>query len=272
MSKTITAEDLAIGVLVVIGGAAILMKTASASSGKTGLYLPIYSPPMRTESEPANLTLTGSPNLFTANPNNGPFNPDGRTFATPATRPDVAANAKKLKTDNSACHVLGYVATGYAVKLEALIKAEVDAWAAWNIGQKLIDGIMWDETMADAQFYDFYKRITDYARSKGLAYIRGNPGAKPTDERFIQLFDTTSIKEGNTLVTESQLRDLTYNGKYPKSKFNYIAHSVAMDDAWFNMAIKYVGSIYLTDDTAANPYDQPASYLNREVALLKGQP
>lgn len=249
-------------------------------SGKTGLYLPIYSPAMRTASEVYNLQTVGLPNLFTANPNSGPQQ----------NRPDVNDNIIRLKADNPSCRVLGYIATGNGTqqsdprKSPAGIKQQVEDWLAWFTfpnGRPTIDGFMWDEADAQPSAYSFYQDITAYARRRFKeetgrdAYIRGNPGTAIKDERLVSLFDTITFAESSVLLDEATIRARTFWPKYPKAKFNYLAHSIpatSFTAAWFNMAMKYVGSIYVTDDNfTPNPWDNPSTYLQQQVNLLGAQ-
>jgi len=236
-----------------------VLKLETPVKESTAMYFPWYSRDMRlkaVEIAQANPTVSF---LFTANPNSGPGT---------LPRLEIQENIRIIKEANNNVKILGYVFTKYGARSLAEIKADVDKYKDWYD----VDGIMWDEVSSNISTLAYYTEITNYARSKGLSYIRGNPG-NAVPEQFIQLFDVTSINENSSLLSETQLKVITYNGKYKKEKFNYLAHSISsLDTTWFKMACNYVGSIYITDKLGGdgnNPWSLPASYLQQEIDLLK---
>lgn len=276
----------------------------------TALYMPLYSGAMTAAMITNNKTLRSFKNLCTINPNSGPFTVFPGTgpissfqYATPQNRPDIYTDCSTLKADNSAIRILAYISTRYGQQDQprvtvAGIQAQVDAYAAWNTlnnNRKVFDGIMWDECLGTAAVNSYYRTISDYARSKGLTIIRGNVGGQLNDRTYLDvtaghttpILDIVTIHENSDLTSEAGLRALTFNGAYDKHRFNYIAHTCPISpnptgpisatqytDTWFSMAMNYVGTIYITDDSAANganPWDNVSTYLNRQVNLLNAQ-
>jgi hypothetical protein len=106
-------------------------------------------------------SATSHPNLpfyFIVNPNSGP----GGLY----TQPDANYQAcvPKLR-GNPNVKLIGYIATKYGNKDRATVEAEVDTYAQWKSAYKL-DGIFFDEVLAQSSARTIYSGYTSYAKSK----------------------------------------------------------------------------------------------------------
>lgn len=222
---------------------------------KSAIYIPAYSSSMRA----AAIQVSRSTNIqqyVALNPASGPGT---------APRQDILATANELiKNDNVL--LLGYVSTQYGNRSIPAILTDIKRWAEFY---PQVDGIMFDEVSTDSAQYDHYAQLCEMAKDEGFYYIKGNPGVKPKDERFIAIFDSLSIYENSGLPTDQVMKDLTFNGKYSKHKFAITSHSVpSLNWDMTRDIVKYFGVVYITDKVMPNPYDAPATYLTDEVKYL----
>ena len=210
--------------------------------------------------------------MVSINPSNGPGNSEDLRF-DPAIQTMRNAGVEKI---------IGYVPTWYGRATEnppqgspytgivydiPTVKAYIDRYVAWYD----VDGISFDEvsTSTDPTILDFYQQITDYAKSKGLAMLKANPGT-PTPEVYIQMFDNTGIFESGSYPSESAIQSATFFNSYPREKFTIVVHSSSvLNEAWLSMALNYVKYIYITNDGGSNPYDTLPTYMESELSILE---
>lgn len=95
--------------------------------------------------------------------------------------------------------VIGYTATGYGSVPLPCIEGQINLYHSWYN----VDGILFDEMINVTGHENYYRTLSNYAKSLGLSYTVGNPGADipPT---YVGTVDTI-------LIYESQgLPDLSY--------------------------------------------------------------
>jgi Spherulation-specific family 4 len=160
--------------------------------------------------------------------------------------------------------VLGYVATGYATKMAAVIKADMDSWKAFYPGQ--LGGIFFDEQSNRAGDVAFYRDLSQYAKAQGLSFTVGNPGTD-TAESYIGALDAMLIYESAGLPSASQLGG--WHANYAPSNFGVIPYAVAMDPNFIRNARQHVQYIYLQNDSLPNPWDSLPGYFSDLLAALE---
>jgi hypothetical protein len=231
------------------GGAAM----PAASPGAT--IVPLYTRP-DDESWPALIAAKKAhPTvgiIAVVNPNSGPGS---------AVEASYTAGIAKLIAAN--IRVLGYVGTDYTAKTPATVKADVDRWKMFYPG---LHGIFFDEQSNKAEHVAYYRDLSQYAKSQGLSYTVGNPGAD-TAEAFVGALDMMLIYENDGVPELSRLQG--WHTKHPPSNFGIIPYATAMDAAFVREARKHVGYIYLQNDDMPNPWDSLPSYFDDLLEALE---
>jgi Spherulation-specific family 4 len=165
-----------------------------------------------------------------------------------------------------AAHVLviGYVATGYAMKPAAQVRADIDTWASFYPG---VGGIFFDEMSSTAGDEAFYSALKAYAGAHGFPVTVGNPGTD-TLASFVGTVDTLLIYESDGVPPVASLGG--WHDQFPRSNFGVIPYAVpSLDTAFVMAARQHVGFVYLTDDDLPNPWDSLASYFDPLLAALE---
>ncbi len=226
--------------------------TAIVAPAVTGTLVPLYTyPNHRSWSDiiAARLQNPTVPVIAVVNPANGP----GQNVSA-----DYVAGTAKLRA--AGITVLGYVATGYTARADSVVKADIDKWRAFY---PAVTGIFFDEMTNAAGFEDYYRRQTIYARSKGLTYTVGNPGAD-TAPSYVGVVDMILVYESAGLRPLS-----TWYDKYPRENFGIIPYAVPrLDSDYIQKAKKSVGFIYMTDDVLTNPWDSLPRYFPDLLSAL----
>jgi hypothetical protein len=187
------------------------------------------------------------------NPNSGPG-----ASKDPAFQTGITALGK------AGIVVLGYVATTYAQKPVATVKAEVDAYGGFYTG---IQGIMFDEMSNTPGDETYYRGLDTYVKGKGYTITVGNPGAD-VPASFVGVLGTLFVYENGGLPDLSKLP--AYYAGHPTSDFGLIAYDVAAVDATFvTSARQHAGFVYLTDATLPNPYNTLPPYFDGLLTALE---
>jgi len=214
----------------------------------TGIYVPLYSYPTSTEWIQAATIKQLFPNLTflsCVNPSNGPGDHFDKNFAS------------GIKSLSSAGILLGgYVATDYGLKPQSDVIKEITKYKTWYGN---IHGICFDEMQSKKGKEQYYKNLTDFAKNVGFNFTVGNPGTdiSPT---YIGTVDFLKIYEGSGTPGLSSLKGWHLN--YDKKNFITIAYNVpTLNYTYLTEETKYVGLLYVTDDTLPNPYDKLPYYL-----------
>ncbi len=234
------------------GGAAGTAGASSPPTAAAGTLVPLYTYP----THPSWAAIVAARSLHpevaviaVVNPSNGP-----------GTRANADYLAGIAKLQAAGIKVLGYVATGYTQRTELAVRADIDRWRSFYPG---VTGIFFDEMANTAGLEDYYRRQTSYARSLGLNYTVGNPGAD-TRPTYVGVVDMILVYENAGLRPLSSWHD-----EYPRESFGIIPYAVAhLDTSYIQQAKKTVGFIYMTDDVLTNPWDSLPSYFPDLLAAL----
>jgi hypothetical protein len=248
---------------------------STTSPPSTGVMPPTVPPPSAMPT-PANVTGTIVP-LYTS-----PSHPSWTAViaakmahpkvpviavVNPANGPGSAVNARVLagisRLFSAGIKVVGYVATGYTRVPEAMVRADIDRWKAWY---PMLSGIFFDEQARTAGQEDYYRRLSQYAKSLGLSFTIGNPGTDSAPS-YVGVLDTVLIYESGGLANMSKLAGWHVN--HDRSNFGIIPYGTALDVAYVRAAKGFVGYIYLTNDTLPNPWDSVPPYFADLLAALE---
>jgi hypothetical protein len=185
----------------------------------------------------------------------------------PNTGPGAAANSSYMteiaKLINAGIKVIGYVPTQYATRTPAEVQADIKQWRALYPN---VTGIFLDEMHNQAGYESYYKNLTTYARGKGFDMIMGNPGADSAPS-YVGTVDLMFIYENAGVPSESKMGG--WHTSYDKRNFGIIPYAVpSMSRTFVATAKKYVGYIFLQNDTMPNPWDTVPPYFMDLVAAL----
>jgi hypothetical protein len=125
---------------------------------------------------------------------------------------------------------------------------------------------MFDEMSDRVSYVSYYSTLVQYAKSAGLNFTMGNPGAD-VPSSYLGIFDNIVIYEDSGLPSLSYLGG--WHASYPKAGFSFVAIGVSsLDTAFVKSASSYVGYVYITDDVLPNPYDTVPAYFPELMAAL----
>ncbi len=158
--------------------------------------------------------------------------------------------------------VLGYIATDFGTKDPAKVKFEISKYKDWYN----VDGVMFDEMPSETGYENYYRELRDYARSLGMAFIKGNPGTN-IPSTYVGAVDNLSIYEDEGYPSMS---DLTiFHTKYDRSNFSFCSYRVpSLDQDFIINASNYVSLMCITNDKLPNPYDTVPPYFLSLVSML----
>src|SRR5579885_98509 len=223
-----------------------------ATADPTGVMVPLYTYPGQTwdtviQAKNANPAV---PVVAIINPSNGPGSYD----------PNYASGITSLK--QAGIIVLGYVFTGYGSRDAGSIESDINSYKNWYG----VNGIFFDEMSNVAGQEGYYKNLSEYAKSQGLAMTVGNPGAD-TAASYIGTMDNIIIYENWGLPTSTYLAG--WHTSYSKDNFAIIPYGVSsLDSSYVAAAAAYVKYIYITDDSLPNPWDSVPSYFGALVSAV----
>jgi hypothetical protein len=176
------------------------------------------------------------PIVAVINPNSGPGNWKDSNFAN---------GIPKLR--NVGVIVLGYTYSDYGARSLTVLKGDVDKYQNWYG----IDGIFIDEFNNQRNTVEWqYDQITDYAKSRGMKMVMGNPGTD-VPESYINTADVMSISEGRGYLNLDYVKG--WHLDYDKRNFGIIRYDIGwLDTNYVIEASKYVGLIYITNGNDSN--------------------
>ena len=167
--------------------------------------------------------------------------------------------------------VVGYVHTSYTARPIEDIQNEIDLW---QYLYPAIDGIFYDEmTNDDVQGHiDYYAELTRFSHDRGLYPTIGNPGAGTLGTYFENdAADVIVIHENGYWPSEADLKG-DYAGGYAAYDYNRRAGLVygqaSMDLEQLKKLRKYLGLIYVTEDTLPNPWDSLTGLMEDLLRVL----
>ncbi len=233
--------------------------TTRLGGNTTGIYYPLYN-------------LDELPQVLAAKEAfpNVPFNVNINPASGPGTVPSTDWANAIVQLRQAGVIVTGYVPTGYGADPIANVENMISSYDRFY--PKMLDGIMLDEVSGSCAKFDFYKTVSNYARSVGYSYIRANVGG-PMCQTEVPLYNQIAIYEGASYPNQSILESRTFYPQYSKDTVGFGAtiHSEpTYDPNWLQMATKYLKWIYITDQTEPNPYTVFPSYFDQYLADLSG--
>ena len=179
-----------------------------------------------------------------------------------AVDPGYASGIARLSA--AGIKVVGYVATGYAVRNAPVVKADIDRWKAFYPGQ--ISGIFFDEQSNRAGDVPYYRDLSQYAKARGMSFTIGNPGTDSAPE-YVGALDTMLIYESAGLPSVTQLGG--WHASHAPSNFGVIPHAASFDATFVRNARQYVRYIYVQNDTLPNPWDSVPGFFSDLLAALE---
>jgi hypothetical protein len=227
-----------------------------ASVGPTGLCIPLYVYPAGDGVEcydritSAKLAHPSLPMIVTLNPSSGP-----------GTQKDGNYERAIARLRGAGITVIGYVFTSWGGRGAADVAEDIRKYRTWYG----LEGIMLDEFSTSAVLGSYYRAIGQFARSLGMTFVMGNPGTD-IPEQLVGLADNFIIYENAGLPGRDRLGG--WHESYGRQKWSCCSHSAQFDEKRLRAASKYLGYVYMTDDTLPNPYDSISSYFEEMVAAL----
>ncbi|MDQ6862348.1 MAG: spherulation-specific family 4 protein [Thermoproteota archaeon] len=191
------------------------------------------------------------PIVVIANPNSGPGNSPDSNFVN---------GINKLRAHGVV--VIGYVATGYGSKSLAYLGGQINKYRSWYN----VNGILFDEMSNVAGNENYYRTLSNYAKSLGLSYTVGNPGTD-VPATYVGTVDTILIYENRGYPSLGYLDG--WHSHYNKSNWGMTSFGDPyLSQLWIAYAKQYVGYIFITNDVLPNPYDSLPSYFSTLVSDL----
>lgn len=191
------------------------------------------------------------PWIAVINPSSGPGSSPSSTFVN---------YIAKLKAANVI--VVGYVPTLYASRSSGDVQSDIAKYWNWY----KIDGVFLDTMSNKPGFEGYYRSMTTYAKSLGMNFVVGNPGAD-VPSTYVGTVDNIIIWERSGVPPLDRLAG--WHTNYDKSNFSFVSHSQpTLDSSYVVSATKYVKYMLITDGVMPNPYFAFPSYFNQELAAL----
>jgi Spherulation-specific family 4 len=185
------------------------------------------------------------------NPNNGPGTSKDQNYVTGINNLRAAGVV-----------VLGYDHTSYGARPLSEVEAEINTYKSWYN----VSGIFFDEMSNVPGNENYYSTLNQYAKSVGLGFTVGNPGAG-VPASFIGTMDVIVIYENQGIPNTSSLEAMT-NG-VPANHFAVIAYGVNVWNASsVSDVFNYASYVYVTPDTLPNPYGALTADFSKLVAFL----
>ncbi len=223
-----------------------------SSKTVTGIILPLYIYPGTSWQIviQAKTTHSSVPILSIINPHNGPGG---------FRDPNYVSGIKQLQS--AGVTVLGYVFTGYALRKQTAVIADIDAYKNWYD----VDGIMFDEMSDSPGNEEYYSFLGRHVKSSHMTVTIGNPG-KNMPPRYLGTMDVLNIYENLGMP------DIWPPGNSPilgREKLSMIAYGVKdFDRSSIDEISSCVAFLYFTDANLPNPYDRLPSYFSQLVDAL----
>src|SRR5574341_68114 len=219
----------------------------------TGVMIPLYTYPDSTWD-----SVVQQKNAHPSVPVVAIINPDNGPGAS--QDPNYITGIQKLQS--SGVTVIGYVYTSYGLRSASIVAADIDQYKTWYN----VKGIFFDEMSSISGHETYYKNLSDYAKSNGLAFTVGNPGLD-TLSSYVGTVDNLIIYENAGLPSTTSISG--WHTDYDKKSFSLLSYAVsALDRSFFSSVSDYVGYMYITNDNLPNPWDALPLYFADLVASL----
>lgn len=215
-------------------------------------------------------------------------NPDSGPGASPIDPNYIAANGQGPLVTLAAAdaQLLGYIATGYGERDPATVRAEMTRYtqaAYWRNTAVRLDGFFFDEMSNDLGDVGYYRDLRDHARSLiAAAVLVGNPGIYTdgnssgqtlfTVADYASVFDVLVLHEASDLAINRDYVAPDWLAVPGAAAVSFIAYgtSTAMRTrvALSRMLQRDARYLYVTDDTADNPYDRLPTFWSAQLGWL----
>ena len=185
----------------------------------------------------------------------------------PGTRPDPAYHSALGRLREVGVAVAGYVDTNYGRRPVPEALADLDNFLEWYA----VSGVCFDRVSVSAQDLGYYAGLSRDARRAGARVVLFNHGAHPL-EAYAEHANLLGTFEGPWRAYV-RLAVPRWTRSRPASTFYHVIHSVPrenFDHAFLLATRRRAGSVYVTDRSGANPYDElPAGGLQPESLWLR---
>jgi hypothetical protein len=218
---------------------------------KTGVIYPLFGYPSSMWDDMIKYRRAhGSlPWIAIINPHNGP-----------EASPSIKSYVDRMRDSN--IQVLGYVSTFWGAVSVETVKQDINEYARYYD----LDGIFFDEMSNQQEYVEFYREITEYAKTSGMNYVIGNTGTDAAPA-YVGVVDNIVISEGYGTPTLSRLGG--WHVEHPRENFSYVAYSqYTIDSEFVATSSTFASYMYVTDDDFPNPYDKLPSHFDELLALL----
>lgn len=234
---------------------------------RTGILIPLYVYPSDIFTNPVYNQLIDLKKTYHDVPVYAILNP----ASGPGTVTDGNYRVAIDRLHGAGIIVVGYVHTSYTARPIEAIQYEI---TVWQYLYPAIDGIFYDEmTNDDVQAHiDYYSELTSYSHARGLYPTIGNPGAGTLGAYFENdAADVIVIHESGYWPSEIDLKG-DYDGGYAAYDYNRRAGLVygqsSLDLESIKILRKYLGLVFVTNDTLPNPWDSPTAHMEDLLRVL----
>jgi len=215
-------------------------------------------------------------------------NPDSGPGASPIDPNYISAGGQGplVTLASTAAVLVGYIATDYGNRDINVVRAEMTRYsdaAYWRGTSVRLDGFFFDEMSNDLGDVGYYRQLRDHARSLAAGNLLiGNPGIYTygnssgqttyTAADYGAVFDVLVLHEASDLAINRDYEAPDWLGNANAAAVSFIAYGTptAMRTrvAMSRMLARNTQYLYVTDDTAANPYDQLPGFWSAQLGWL----
>ena len=252
MNRTIVIVCISFALL--LSGGLSVLSQSSASTGLTGIVVPLYTYP--TDGSWSSLvnikhSYPSVPIIAIINPNSGVGSSKDSNYVS---------GIKQLQS--AGITVLGYVHTSYGSRSVRSLETEITNYKNWYG----VNGIFFDEMSGSGSTLRYYTLLANFVRSAKLGMTMGNPGTT-VSSNLLGVFSNLCIYENPGMPTTNQISVYASHGK---AGFSYIAYGVGNvpSQSTVQSTTTYVGYLYITNLGGSNPYNGLPSYIQSEAAML----
>ena len=179
----------------------------------------------------------------------------------PGSKPEPVFQAAAARLHEAGVRVAGYVDTDYGRRPADQVLAEVRCYLDWYGA----GGVCYDRAAGSAEHLGHYAALADGARTLGVDYVFFNHGVYPL-EPYARHADLLGTFEG-PWPAYRHLAVPRWVAAQDASKFYHVVYAVPpqrREDALLLAVRRRAASVYLTDRSGLNPYDElPAEALRR---------
>lgn len=225
-------------------------QSANAIQKPTGIMVPlyIYPGPSWDELVKEKAAHPSIPIIAIINPDSGPGTRD----------PNYNAGVQKLQS--AGISVVGYVYTRNIAS--DIVTNNINEYKNWYN----VNGIFFDGMSNVAGNEDYYKHLSDYAKSLGLSLTVGNPGTD-TLSSYVGTVDTLEIYDNSGLPSIDFLGG--WHTNYSKSNFSVVSYNVdSINSTYVKNIIPYVQYVYVSNSTMPNPFGTLSNHLDNLLTIL----